>query len=346
MIGLFTLRSFRVIDKEQPLKRTKVVDWTTYSTYDEINDWFDLLVAQYPGEVTHVNIGKSYEGRDIRGVKVNLGGGVKKTVVFEGTIHAREWISSATTTWMVNELLTSSDPEVQMLARTYEWIVLPVVNPDGYVYTWTKDRTWRKTRRPSNLLCFGADPNRNWDNHFNEGGSSKNPCSDIYAGNFPFSEPETKQLSDYILTIPNLTAYFAFHAYGQMMMTPYGWTKDLLGNYQELYEIGLKGVEALTGVSGTQYRLGSIGNVICESFFWFAFIVQLNYVKHLLDIASGSSIDWVKDATSLNVTFAYELRDDGRHGFNLPADQIVDNSVEVFASIVAILKESQLRGIA
>lgn len=125
---------------------------------------------------------------------------------------------------------------------------------------------WRKTRRPSNLLCFGADPNRNWDYHFNEGGASSNPCSDTYAGPNAFSEPETKQLSDYLKGMPRLSAYFSFHAYGQMMMTPFGWTKDLLGNYQELYEIGQKGVAALTAKFGTRYALGSIANVICECY--------------------------------------------------------------------------------
>lgn len=259
------------MDDEQPLRRTSddgsstfALDWTSYWTYEEINQWMDSLVAQFPGTVSTINYGKSYEGRDLKGIKVNIGGGEKKTVVFEGTMHAREWASTATVTWMANEILKSTDPATQTFARNYEWIFLPVTNPDGYAYTWSRDRSWRKTRRPSSALCFGADPNRNWDNHFNEGGSSTNPCSDTYAGSAPFSEPETKQLSDYLKTVPRLTGYFAFHAYGQMMMTPYGWTKNLPANYQTLYEIGQKGVDALTAKFGTRYRLGSIANIICR----------------------------------------------------------------------------------
>lgn len=270
------------MDNEQPMKQRKAaLGWTSYWTYAEMSEWFDTLVAQYPDRISHIKYGVSYEGRELRGVKLNIGGGVKKAVVFEGTIHAREWISTATTTWMLNELLTSTDPEIQEIARTYEWIVLPVTNPDGYAYTWEKDRSWRKTRRPSNLLCFGADPNRNWDNHFNEGGSSTNPCSDTYAGSAPFSEQETKHLSDYLKTIPQLTGYFAFHAYGQMMMTPFGWTKDLLGNYQQLYEIGQKGVAALTAKYNTQYKLGSIANVICKFSYSFLFRLALDLFFHV-----------------------------------------------------------------
>lgn len=121
-----------MIDNEQPKKQRKALDWTSYWTYEEVNQWIDSLIAQYPGSVSSINYGKSYEDRDLRGVKVNIGGGDKKAVVFEGTMHAREWISTATTTWMVNELLTSTDAEVQELARNYEWHIFPVTNPDGY----------------------------------------------------------------------------------------------------------------------------------------------------------------------------------------------------------------------
>lgn len=170
----------------------------------------DQLVSQFT-YVYHVNVGLSWEGRELRGVRINIGGGEKSQVVLEGTMHAREWISTATTTWILNELLTSSDPEVQQLAQDFEWIILPITNPDGYSFTHTNDRLWRKTRQPSNLLCTGADPNRNWDEQWNQGGASSNGCSDIFAGRAPFSEPETRALSDYLLTLPRLSAYFAFH---------------------------------------------------------------------------------------------------------------------------------------
>lgn len=141
----------------------------------------------------------------------------------------------------------------------------PVVNPDGYSYTWTNDRAWRKTRRPSNLLCFGADPNRNWDHHFAEGGASTNPCSDTYAGERAFSEPETQALSTYFNSIrADLVGYFAFHAYGQLMMLPYGWTRNPPTNYETLMRIGTIGMNALQAKYGTNYKIGSIANIICK----------------------------------------------------------------------------------
>ena len=62
-------------------------------------------------------------------------------------IHAREWISPAVATYMVDRLTyglsESTDPA---LVENLEWHFLPVVNPDGYAYTRTSDRLWRKTR--------------------------------------------------------------------------------------------------------------------------------------------------------------------------------------------------------
>lgn len=57
--------------------------------------------------------------------------------MIEGGIHAREWISPATVTWIIKEFLESNDPEVRFLAENIEWHIFPVVNPDGYAYTFT-----------------------------------------------------------------------------------------------------------------------------------------------------------------------------------------------------------------
>jgi hypothetical protein len=54
----------------------------------------------------------------------------------------------------------------------------------------------------------------------------------------------------------------------------------------------------------------------------------------------------VKYELKVNVTLEYEMRDKGTFGFTLPASQIIENSIEVFASIVTILQESRAIGIA
>jgi len=75
-------------------------------------------------------------------------------------------------------------------------------------------------------------------------GTSKDPCSDIYGGPKPFSEPETKALSDFILA-RNATwkVYLTLHSYSQMWMAPYGYTRKKPDNYESLVSPLITGLE-------------------------------------------------------------------------------------------------------
>uniref|UniRef100_A0A4Y0BNM3 Peptidase_M14 domain-containing protein n=2 Tax=Anopheles funestus TaxID=62324 RepID=A0A4Y0BNM3_ANOFN len=225
---------------------------------------------------------------------------------------------------MLNELLTSQDAAVRNIAENYDWYVVPVANPDGYVYTHTTTRLWRKTRSRQNVLCYGVDPNRNWDYMFNQGGTSTTPCSDTFSGPAPFSEIETRTLSEYIRTIPNLSTYLDFHSSGQLLMVPYGHTREPLDNYYELMEIGTKAAVKLQERHGSFYQVGNIAEIIY--------------------VASGSSLDWVKGTLQTPLTFAYELRDTGEYGFLLPPEQIIPTAEETLDSIIVILEEGKALG--
>lgn len=240
-------------------KRKASFDWVSYWTLAEINEWMDLLATQRPGDVSVFTVGTSYENREIRGLKINLGGESGKTsIFFESMIHSYEWIAPATTTWIINELLTSTDPLVSSLANRYEWYFVPVLNVDGYAFTWSTDRMWRKSRRPTkNILCPGADLNRNWDVFFGTS-SPTNPCATRYGGDFVFSEPETKQLSEFLKTIPRVVGYFSIHALGQYLMFPYAFNDERIATYDILHSIGLKGSAALTAKHGKTYEFGAL----------------------------------------------------------------------------------------
>ena len=113
---------------------------------------------------------------------------------------------------MIKELV-ENDSAHPDLTKNLDWYILPINNPDGYAYTRSGDRMWRKTRyRPietseitltnmfilwirsdnDNTDCKGCDANRNFGFHWNTGGSSNNPCSDTYHGKSAFSEKETE----------------------------------------------------------------------------------------------------------------------------------------------------------
>ncbi|RWS27284.1 carboxypeptidase B-like protein [Leptotrombidium deliense] len=305
-----------IIDKEkQEAKKKRVaggyLNFETYNTLRDIYDYLNSLPQKYAGMATPISIGRTHENRDIRGVIIrNTDSVLKEIVFFECGIHAREWVSTATCLWIINELLSKQNS----LLQRFEFHIIPVVNPDGYSYTWTIDRLWRKNRSPSGNGCFGVDLNRNFDIDFCRVGCSRNPCDkEVYCGAYGFSERETQAVRDYVFSIEDrLKVYFDLHAFAQVWMYPYSYKKDYADNYYELDELSRIGVTALSSVSSTQYRRGPISQVI-------------------------SSLDWVYENTNCKLCFALELRDTGRYGFILPPSLIRPTAIETWTGISATL---------
>jgi murein tripeptide amidase MpaA len=79
----------------------------------------------------------------------------------DGGIHAREWAAHMSVIYLMYQLVERSSSNMQLLDNL-DWVIIPIVNPDGYVYSHTTDRFWRKNRRPQNAQCVGVDPNRNF----------------------------------------------------------------------------------------------------------------------------------------------------------------------------------------
>jgi hypothetical protein len=107
-------------------------------------------------------------------------------------------------------------------------------------------------------LCYGADPNRNSNIHWNESRVSTNPCASFYPGEYAFSEPEMRQFSEFMWTVPNLEIYFAFHTYGQYFMIPAGFTDEPVHNYDLHVEIGEVANAAIKEATGAEYVLETL----------------------------------------------------------------------------------------
>jgi len=218
---------------------------------------------------------------------------------------------------MVNQLCTDygKDPVVTNLLDKMVFTVLPVFNPDGYSYTWTDNRMWRKTRSPNpGSSCIGTDPNRNWDDHWCQQGASDDPCDDAFCGPAAFSEVELKAVSNYIKAkAPFYQGYINFHAYSQLWMSPWGWTTDLPKDFQIQNALSKAATDALTNLFGTQYQYGPIASTIYP--------------------ASGSSADWTYEFANVLYSYGVELRDTGQYGFLLPASQIVPSGQETYAAL-------------
>jgi carboxypeptidase A4 len=185
-------------------------------------------------------------------------------------IHAREWISSAVATYIVNELTHNSEQHDALLKR-YDFYIIPLLNPDGYAYSVNYNRFWRKSRREVQSVaswfgCRGVDLNRNFGYNWGGRGSGRQACSLVYGGTEAFSEPESASIRDFVEQHSEIdwVAYFSLHAFGQKWMTPWGNTREVPDDYDELIRVGQIGVEALRAVHGTRYRLGSSSNIMCK----------------------------------------------------------------------------------
>jgi len=299
-----------------------------YRNNTEITNWLNSLQTSFPTLMTIQKYNVSYEGRPLRVVKLTSQVGVPSTkpiILWEGGIHAREWIGHMTMCYMISKLTSGYgvDPQATSILDNFQVHIIPVVNPDGYEYTWTTDRLWRKTRSPNkDSPCIGTDPNRNWDDHWCEIGASPYPCSDSYCGDMAFSETEVLSVANYVLTyLNNLTQqnqiieFIDYHSYGQLYMAPYGWTATPPPNALQLQALGLENVVAIASIQGTSFAYGQIYTIIYP--------------------ASGSSADWGLSEGKVGYTYGIELEDTGTYGFILPASYIVPQGEEIWASLQA-----------
>ena len=67
-------------------------------------------------------------------------------------------------------------------------------------------------------------------------------------------------------------------------------------------------------------------------------LVILSLLSSLSDAAAGGCEDWTYGKLGIVYSFGTELRDTGKHGFLLPADQIVPTAREYFEGIKALVK--------
>ncbi len=305
-----------LIEAERTGANVRGASWfDDYHDLTDIQARIDELVALRPDLATRFIVGTSHEARQIFGVSVTgPGAEPRPAVCFTGCQHAREWISPAVVMYILDSLINGydTDPEIQRLVDSVEWILVPIVNVDGYQYSWGPERLWRKNRR-NNGGSFGVDLNRNWDFGWGlSSGSSGSPDSDTYRGPAPFSEPETSAVRDLFLANPSIRAHIDFHSYSQLVLSPWGHTTDPAPDAPLLDGLASQMEAIIESTYGTPYVSGPGGAT--------------------LYLASGIIPDWSYGARGA-LAWTIELRpgpNNGSSGFILPADQIIPTCEETF----------------
>ncbi|XP_042908094.1 carboxypeptidase B isoform X2 [Parasteatoda tepidariorum] len=297
-----------------------------YHTFDSISAYIDTTATRYAKIASAKSIGTTFEGNPIKGLRIGAPGVNKPAIWIDSGIHAREWVAPATSLYIISQLVKGydTDPEIKDLVDSYDWYIFPVINVDGYKYTWTFNRMWRKNRSQSSrfgpsMFCRGADPNRNFGSAFGGPGTSGDSCSEIYRGASAFSEAESSAIRDGLKALGNrVKAYFTLHAYSQLWMTPYGHSRANPPHYDEQMNALKIAHAAITGTHGEYYKYGPIATTIYP--------------------AAGSSVDWAYEGANVKYSFAIELRDTGRQGFLLSNTQIIPTAEENFNGIKAVAK--------
>ncbi|MFK7961882.1 MAG: M14 family zinc carboxypeptidase [Phycisphaerales bacterium] len=296
-----------------------------YRPIEEIEAFTDQMVADHPGISSKMQIGTSLEGRPISAITISGAGDPadKPAVVINAMQHAREWITTPTVLWFMNEILDAygTVPRVTELLDQIELHVIYQVNPDGFVYSWETERLWRKNRRPNADGTFGVDLNRNWGFEWGGEGSSGNPDNDTYRGTAPFSEPETQTVRDFILDRPDTVAHIDVHSFSQLILWPFGYDFVEPGGldgdaHRELAHCMSEAIEA---VEGSFYR---------------------PQPASALYLAAGIATDWVfGGAGALSWTFELRPGSSQGGGFILPPEQIVGTGMENEQAFLELLEQ-------
>jgi len=283
------------------------------------------LTSTFPNVDYIPSIGKTVEGRDVVALRMGAAPSTPSaqtpTLWFQCGQHAREWISAATCMYMIQKLLEGADGEYKSLLSNVQIYWVPMVNPDGFTYSQSRDRLWRKNRKLNKDGTYGVDLNRNWGNHWGEGGASTVPSSETYRGLGAFSEPETTNIVNFIQSITAsgslIEAGIDFHSYSQLILRPFGWAGPqtaIPDNDPFVSKLAADMRDTIRSVHGS---------------------VFVSEHSAELYIASGGAADWLAgNATAQKNGLTLELRDTGRYGFLLPANQIIPSGEEILPSVV------------
>ena len=318
-------RRLKLFEEERALARSRGLGgwYSDFKTWPEVNAKLSSFAIAAPEITTTFIAGQTHEGRDIHGIRITAPGDTtgRKQILFNGCQHAREWVAVMVPVYAIEKIIEAwnTDPSMQSYLESTEIIVVPIVNPDGYEFTYANggDRFWRKNRRNNSGSCEGVDLNRNWSFAWGGGDStSTNTCSDIYIGPNAFSEPETQAMRDLVNTLPNLVAHVDFHSYSQLILEPWASSNDTPPRVTVVKALSAAMSDAIASVHGESYVAGTGGD--------------------LLYLADGVFPDWVTDQGALSYTI--ELRPTGSPGFDLPPSEILPTCEESFAAVKTMIE--------
>ncbi|XP_034242104.1 carboxypeptidase B-like [Thrips palmi] len=304
------------------------VTFTDYMSYEEVVAYLRELQLRYPRLVRVGSMGRSVQGRDLVFARVSRGSAKHRDVMLvDALTHARAWITLPAVLYFLQQLVERHQENAALL-QSLDFVVVPVLNPDGYEYSRDKERLWRKNRaRTYNESCIGVDLNRNYDFHWADFLTSSEPptfltasndsCANTYAGPHAASEPETQSYQRFIRELNvkgRLKMFVNLSAPRQGISFPWGYSSAApnVSDFSELSAIGKAASDAAVKAGAQPYRVQNLA---------------ANYV------ATGVVTDWARGVAGVDKSFLMELPSGGSDdllGFDVPVSQILPISRQVF----------------
>ena len=278
-----------------------------------------------PSLLKVASIGKSWEGRDIYAMKISHNSEKndrdKPDILLMGGIHACEWIGIETMMYFAERLLTGygKDDYVTYILDNAEIWIVPVANPDGFVYSRKegddRHRLWRKNRRPLKDGSVGVDLNRSFphrwrlsgdrpDSVADDIGGSDNPDSRFYRGvadpNNPHKramvEKETQAL---INLVDNPRHNFAmaidYHSYSEKILYPPSYSRELPNKDLETFRHIAEGMAELINRQRGNVRGGLLGGLLTPENRYEA----LHSGRFYTEVCTGTSTDFFYETRGL-----------------------------------------------
>ncbi|CAG9799908.1 unnamed protein product [Chironomus riparius] len=305
-----TLKSDKITKRSLRLVNG-IPNFNYYWSYPEMEEIFNRLATDYPNLVKLEVIGKSYLNQSIYGVRVskNQEFGLNPIIFIDAGTHAREWAGIQSAFYFLHQLVENSTIHNDLLDNV-DYVFVPVVNPDGFQYSFTEDRLWRKNRHYVNYTCTGIDLNRNYRYMWRY---VANSCSgNGYPGVSALSEPETAAVAKYMESFKNnLRLYLSTHTYGGLVLWPFGFAMDIyIKNHKEHQKLGEKFANAISVATGTEYEVGNSADILYTAY--------------------GASDDFAIAYGGADFAYTLELPGGGPNGFDYPQDMIHDLVKETF----------------
>ncbi|WNB93020.1 M14 family zinc carboxypeptidase [Bacillus sp. NEB1478] len=221
-------------------------------TYETLTNNIKTLAQKYPGLVQYRSLGKTAYGRDIWAVKLGRG---DATVLYNGSHHAREWITTNILMEMIDQYSEKYSLNgtmdgynvAQVLNNTSIWFV-PMTNPDG-VTLQQKGLSAFPATSQANLIKMnagskdfkrwksnaqGIDLNRQYPARWKEiSNNATAPSYKDYKGKAPLETTEAKVLTTLTsLVSPELTT--SYHTAGRILYYHFNYGSGTYGGDKAL----------------------------------------------------------------------------------------------------------------